>query len=364
MTDELHTLGRWTTDRALATGDRIAVDDRGVVLTYRDLDDRASRLAQRLREQRLPHRRPDRHDHRQQRRPGGAVLRLREGRTRAGTAVLATVAARTRLADRTGGSGSAAGRGGVRHASPRRRARGSYRRHRSPPSAAAASRPAVPARGGLGEAAGRQEVRDDDALLIIFTSGTQGQPKGAILTHSNCFWTNLALSRIAEITSSDTVLAVMPQYHVGGWNVQPLLAWWVGATVVLERTFDPGRVLQLIKERHITTTMGVPANYLFLAQHPAVRRRRPVQPAPRHRRRRTDAGAAAAHLARQGSRAHPGLRPHRGLPERAVPSRRRRPQQGGTGRQTVPSRRGRRRRRGDRRTAGRPGHRRASRARP
>ena len=61
----------------------------------------------------------------------------------------------------------------------------------------------------------------------------------------------------------------MPQYHVGGWNVQPLLAWWVGATVVLERTFDPGRVLQLIKERHITTTMGVPANYLFLAQHPS-----------------------------------------------------------------------------------------------
>ena len=127
----------------------------------------------------------------------------------------------------------------------------------------------VPARGGIGAAVGRQDVRDDDALLIIFTSGTEGQAKGAILTHANCFWTNLALSRIAEITSSDTVLAVMPQYHVGGWNVQPLLAWWVGATVVLERTFDPGRVLQLIKERHITTTMGVPANYLFLAQHPS-----------------------------------------------------------------------------------------------
>jgi fatty-acyl-CoA synthase len=61
----------------------------------------------------------------------------------------------------------------------------------------------------------------------------------------------------------------MPQYHVGGWNVQPLLAWWVGATVVLERTFDPGRVLQLIQERRITTTMGVPANYLFLSEHPA-----------------------------------------------------------------------------------------------
>ena len=46
---------------------------------------------------------------------------------------------------------------------------------------------------------------------------------------------------------------------MGGWNIQPLLAWWTGATVVLERTFDAGRVLQLIDERRITTMMGVPA---------------------------------------------------------------------------------------------------------
>ncbi len=60
----------------------------------------------------------------------------------------------------------------------------------------------------------------------------------------------------------------MPQYHVGGWNIQPLLAWWTGATVVLERTFDAGRTLHLIADRRITTMMGVPTNYLFLAEHP------------------------------------------------------------------------------------------------
>ncbi len=111
-------------------------------------------------------------------------------------------------------------------------------------------------------------VEDGDDLLIVFTSGTTANPKAPILTHSNCFWTNLSLSRIAEIRSEDVVLAVMPQYHAGGWNIQPLLAWWVGATVVLERTFDPGRVLHLIEQRRITTMMGVPANYLFLAEHP------------------------------------------------------------------------------------------------
>ncbi len=62
------------------------------------------------------------------------------------------------------------------------------------------------------------------------------------------------------------VLQVLPQFHCGGWNVQALLAWWKGATVVLERGFDPARCLELIERKRVTTTMGVPANYLFMAQ--------------------------------------------------------------------------------------------------
>ena len=111
-------------------------------------------------------------------------------------------------------------------------------------------------------------MRDDDALLMIFTSGTEGASKAAVLTHANCFWNNLSLSRTLDMGSNDVVLAVLPQFHVGGWNIQPLLAWWVGATVVLERGFDPGRVLQLIPERGVTMLMGVPTQYLMLAEHP------------------------------------------------------------------------------------------------
>ena len=105
----------------------------------------------------------------------------------------------------------------------------------------------------------------DDPLLILYTSGTTGRPKGAVLTHANCFWTNLSLDRTAEITGSDVVLQVLPQCHVGGWNVQPLLAWWKGATVVLEQSFDASRVLTLIEEKKVTTMMGVPTNYQLLA---------------------------------------------------------------------------------------------------
>ena len=113
-------------------------------------------------------------------------------------------------------------------------------------------------------------ARGDDPLLIIYTSGSEAAPKGVVLTHASCFWTNLALSRVMPMSAEDVVLAMLPQYHVAAWNVQPLLAWWVGAKVVLERSFQPGRVLQLIRERRVTTVMGVPTQYRMLFDQPEI----------------------------------------------------------------------------------------------
>lgn len=115
-------------------------------------------------------------------------------------------------------------------------------------------------------------VRDEDPLLVVFTSGTTGQSKGAVLNHANCFWTNLSLDGAVPLTADDVVLQVLPQHHVGGWNVQPLQAWWKGAAVVLEPAFDPARTLALIERRRITTMMGVPTTYLMLAEEPGFAR--------------------------------------------------------------------------------------------
>ncbi len=120
---------------------------------------------------------------------------------------------------------------------------------------------------GEGDARDAQ-VADEDPLLLVYTSGTTGKPKGALLTHANCFWTNLGFDLVAGVTGDDVVLQVLPQFHVGGWNVQALLAWAKGATVVLERAFDAARCLRLIEEKRVTTMMGVPATYLFMAQEP------------------------------------------------------------------------------------------------
>ena len=123
------------------------------------------------------------------------------------------------------------------------------------------------------ERSSRSELRsassDDDPLFLIYTSGTTGKPKGALLTHANCFWTNLSFDLATGIRPDDVVLQVLPQYHCGGWNVQSILAWWKGARVVVERGFDAGRALDLIESARVTTTMGVPANYLFMSQQPS-----------------------------------------------------------------------------------------------
>ena len=266
--DGLHTLGRWTRDRAIATPDRVAIDDRGVVVTYRELDARATALAEAFLEagygvgDRIATLTGNSADH--------VVLFF--ACAKAGLVLVPLcwrlspreVAEQLELSDPAlvlvedefaTLAGSALERLGFRVAVGTLGTHGVEREM------------IAPLRRDI-EPVVRRAVRDDDALLIIFTSGTLARAKGAILTHANCFWTNLSLSRTAEITSGDTVLAVLPQYHVGGWNIQPLLAWWMGATVVLERTFDPGRVLHLIADRRITTMMGVPANYQQLAQHP------------------------------------------------------------------------------------------------
>jgi fatty-acyl-CoA synthase len=113
-----------------------------------------------------------------------------------------------------------------------------------------------------------ETVTESDPLFLVYTSGTTGKPKGALLTHANCFWTNVSFDATTGVHGDDVVLQVLPQFHVGGWNVQALLAWLKGATVVLERQFDAGRVLDLIERKRVTTMMGVPPIYLFLAQHP------------------------------------------------------------------------------------------------
>ena len=250
MSGEL-TLGRWIRDRARTTPARVAIDFRGAETTYAELDERSDRIAAGLLEAGLV--------------PGDRVATLTGTSPEHVVVFFACAKAGLILMPLN-----------TRLAAPEL----AYQLADAEPAILLCSEEFAELGATLHKhTAGLEELvlnqhkvlappGDDDGLLLVYTSGTTGKPKGALLTHANCFWTNLSFDRVAGLGAEDTVLQVLPQFHVGGWNVQPLLAWWKGATVVLEPTFDPARALALIAEKHVTTMMGVPATYLFMAQEP------------------------------------------------------------------------------------------------
>ena len=238
----VHNIDNWIRDRARTTPDRVAIDFGGELWTYRQLDERSDELATELSQ--------------------GEVVSTLTGNSPEHVALFFACAKA----------------GAILHPISWRLAPAEIAYQLDD---AGASRFVVEDEyRQLGNAAlelartlepGSREP-GSSGLLLIYTSGTTGKPKGALLTHANCFWTNLSFDLATGVGGDDVVLAFLPQFHCGGWNVQPLLAWWKGARVVLERQFDPARALQLIGEKRVTTMMGVPANYLFMAQDPGFAR--------------------------------------------------------------------------------------------
>src|SRR5271166_4641188 len=112
-------------------------------------------------------------------------------------------------------------------------------------------------------------AREDDVAMIMYTSGTTGRPKGAMLTHGNFWWNNANSMHALDCLADDVTLTAAPVFHIGGLNVTTLVAFQKGALVVLHRSFDPGRALADIAAHKVTTMFGVPAMFQFMAQHPS-----------------------------------------------------------------------------------------------
>jgi len=110
-------------------------------------------------------------------------------------------------------------------------------------------------------------VGPDDIAQLVYTSGTTGSPKGALLSHRGM--TNAARFAATRfgMRPGDVYVQTMPLFHVGGQVVSFQLCQ-LSATAVLVRAFDPGLVLELIEAETATLTCGVPTMLLALVEHP------------------------------------------------------------------------------------------------
>jgi fatty-acyl-CoA synthase len=105
-------------------------------------------------------------------------------------------------------------------------------------------------------------------LLIVYTSGTTGRPKGAVLRQEALLWNGVMSQHMHGLTSDDHVLTVLPFFHVGGLNIQTTPALHHGATVTIHARFTPEATLAAIARDRPTLTVLVPATIQAVTEHP------------------------------------------------------------------------------------------------
>jgi fatty-acyl-CoA synthase len=109
---------------------------------------------------------------------------------------------------------------------------------------------------------------DAAPLLLVYTSGTTGRAKGAILTQGAVAWNAENAIAAHDLVPTDRVLTMLPLFHVGGLNIQTLPALKVGATVLLHPRFNPAETLAAIARDKPSVVLLVPAVMKAMIAHP------------------------------------------------------------------------------------------------
>lgn len=113
-----------------------------------------------------------------------------------------------------------------------------------------------------------EEIKLEDPLFIMYTSGTTGNPKGAVLTHGNTLWNAINVVPLYVITKADTSLTSAPMFHIGGMSASATPQLYVGGRIVVQRVFNPPETLRLIEDEKVSSMFGIPAMFQMMASLP------------------------------------------------------------------------------------------------
>lgn len=111
-------------------------------------------------------------------------------------------------------------------------------------------------------------IEEDDLAVILYTSGTTGQPKGAMLSHRNLASNADAIRVLFEMQPEDRMVTVLPMFHVFCMTVCMNAPITCGATMLILPKFHPVEVIHTIREQKATVFAGVPTMYNFMLQIP------------------------------------------------------------------------------------------------
>ncbi len=118
---------------------------------------------------------------------------------------------------------------------------------------------------GLGE---EPPVSLDDPAILLYTSGTTGRPKAAVLTHGNLTWNTVNQLAHVDVLSTDRALCIAPLFHCVGLGQVTLPTLFKGGSVEPVARFDPGAILARIADARITSFSAVPTMLQMMCEHP------------------------------------------------------------------------------------------------
>lgn len=108
----------------------------------------------------------------------------------------------------------------------------------------------------------------DDPCLIMYTSGSTGHPKGAVLSHGNLTWNCVNVLVESDLSGDEVALVAAPLFHTAALGMTCLPTLLKGGTCVLMESFDPAAALELVARHRVTLLFGVPAMYDAIASSP------------------------------------------------------------------------------------------------